>query len=279
MKILKLLSKTFPDYAAAYHTSVMNREMENYPKCVTPHGFKFSGNKNMQTGKFEPEETTLLLNLAPSFDIFIDIGANVGYFVCLMRAQSKHVIAIEPLNQNLQYLYRNVRDNNWRDVEVYPVGLAEQPNILDIYGGGTAASLIPHWSGVSNVVRTTIPVNTLDNLLGKRFSDKRVFIKVDVEGLEFQVLKGSTRTLTMLPAPRWLIEINLTEHHPSRINPNFVNSFELMFQAGYEAFTVEGGRQPVNILDVKRWFSNQKRDFGGINYLFEKRNNTARPAA
>jgi FkbM family methyltransferase len=271
MKILNQLSKTFPGCAAAYHTSVMNREMEKYPMCITPDGFKFSGNSNMQTGKFEPEETSLLRNLAPSIDMFIDVGANVGYFVCLMRALEKHVIAIEPLNQNLRYLYRNVKENKWSDVEVYPVGLSDQPNIIDIYGGGTGASLIPHWSGVSNVVRTTIPVNTLDNILGARFSDQRLFIKIDVEGLEYQVLKGSTRTLTMLPAPRWLIEINLTEHHPSSINPNFINSFELMFEEGYEAFTVEGGRQPVNIQDVKRWFTTKKRDFGGINYLFEKK--------
>jgi hypothetical protein len=43
----------------------------------TPMGFKLAGNRTMQQGKFEPEETEIVRKILPKVDIFINVGANI----------------------------------------------------------------------------------------------------------------------------------------------------------------------------------------------------------
>jgi FkbM family methyltransferase len=238
---------------------------------VTPFGFRFAGNARMQRGEFEQHETRLLQRLAPEIDVFVDVGANIGYYVCLMRSLGKQVVAVEPLRQNLDYLIMNVLENGWADVELLPVGLADRTGLVEMYGGGTGASLIPQWSGASTNLHRTIPVSTLDDVVGTRFGGRRVLVKVDVEGAELGVLRGAQRTLRATPAPRWLIEVCLTEHHPSGRNPSYLLVFDEFFGQDYRAYSVESGMRPVTKADVQRWFDSGQRDFGSINFLFEKR--------
>jgi FkbM family methyltransferase len=269
-QLKKMLSSRFPELAGAYHTFRLSHEMRRHPEKTTPFGFRFMGNARMQNGSFEPDETRLLQRVAARTDVFVDVGANIGYYVCLMRSLGKHVVAIEPLRQNLDFLFANLAANRWTDVEVLPVGLAAKPGVMEIYGGGTAASLIPNWAGASGVLRNTVPISTLDNMLGTRFDGRRLAIKIDVEGVELDVLHGAQRTLAMSPAPRWLIEICLTENHPDGCNPDFGKVFDLLWANGYAAYSVEAGLRLVTPADVERWFATRKRDFGYVSFFFEK---------
>ncbi len=271
-QLKKMLSRRFPELAGAYHAFWLSHEMRKHPEKTTPFGFRFMGNPRMQNGSFEPDETRLLQRVAAETDVFVDVGANIGYYVCLMRSLGKHVVAIEPLRQNLEFLFANLAANRWTDVEVLPVGLAAMPGILEIYGGGTGASLIPNWAGASGTLHNTVPISTLDNMLGTRFDGRRLFIKIDVEGAELDVLRGAKRTLTMNPAPRWLIEICLTEHHPGGCNPNFLEVFEHLFKLGYVAYSVEGGMRQVTYEDARRWFAAREREFGLVNFFFQNAN-------
>ncbi len=223
----------------------------------------------MQIGAFEPEETKLLQYYfsidAP--DVFVDVGANIGYYTCLARSLGKHTIAIEPLTQNLNYLYLNLSENGWNDVEVYPVALGEQPGIATLYGSSTGASLIRGWAGASPLVRQIVPISTLDILLGIRLARKKLIIKVDIEGAEYAMLKGAIRTLTTVPRPTWLIEIGLSEHQPSGLNPNYTNTFKLFWQNGYEARTADQENRIVLPKDVERWVRIGSCDYGS-NYIF-----------
>src|SRR5205814_1207370 len=101
-------------------------------------------------------------------------------------------------------LYRNIQANNWTDVEVFPVGLAEQPGLGTLYGQGTSASLVTRWAGISEAWQRTIPLTTLDVLIACRFRDQRLLVKIDVEGTEHAVLAGASETLARRPAPVWL---------------------------------------------------------------------------
>lgn len=269
-QLKKILSKRFPELAGAYHAFWLSHEMRKHPEKTTPFGFRFMGNARMQDGSFEPDETRLLQRVASETDVFVDVGANIGYYVCLMRSLGKYVVAIEPLRQNLDFLFANLAANRWTDVEVLPVGLAAKPGILEIYGGGTGASLIANWAGASGALHNTIPIGTLDNTLGARFDGRRLFIKIDVEGVELDVLHGARRTLALSPAPRWLIEICLTENHPDGCNPDFPKVFDLLWANGYTARSVEAGLRSVGPTDVERWFANRRRDFGYVSFFFEK---------
>lgn len=240
----------------------------------TPYGFKLMGSSSvhhlaMQKGTFEPEETRLFMEYFQNSDVFVDVGANIGFYTCLARRSGKHVIAVEPLPKNLKYLYSNLLANDWNDVEVFPVGLSEQAGLATLYGGSsTGASLIGSWAGASQMFHQIIPISTLDILMGSRFTGKKIFIKIDVEGVEYSVLLGATNVIQMQPKPTWVIEICLNEFHPDGINPNFQDIFEIFWQQGYEVRTADQRNKLIQPSDVKRWVECGRCDSGTINYKF-----------
>lgn len=261
--------RRWPDWVAAFHDARLRRDLHSRPVVETPLGFRFAGPANMQDGSFEPEEVAFLRARLREADVFVDVGANAGYFTCCARHAHKAVIAIEPAAHNLELLFRNVRANGWTDVEVFPVGLAADPGLGTLYGDGTAASVVTRWAGLSEVWRRTIPLSTLDVLLAGRFDRQRLLIKMDVEGAEYGVLAGARDTLARRPAPVWLIEVCFTENFPNGINPHFRDIFDLLWSAGYSARSLDANRD-VTPDDVARWIEGGRREFGYVSYVFER---------
>jgi len=244
-------------------------------EVVTPLGFKLTSGLHpayqlMRTGKFEVEETAIISRLLPKVDVFVDIGANLGYYTCLALQQGKPVIAFEPQQQNLQCLFQNLTANGWEDkAEVFPLALSEHPGLLTLYGAsGPSASLIKNWAGYSARFRKTVPVSTLDNVLASRFSGRRLFVKMDVEGAEYQVLKGAMATLTLTPKPIWLLEICFDEFHPEGTNPDFEQIFRLFWSQGYQAYTATTTPRIVTPNEIAEWVANHRSTSDTFNYVF-----------
>lgn len=244
-------------------------------EVVTPLGFKLTSGLHpayelMRSGKFEIEETAIISRLLPRVDVFVDIGANLGYYTCLALLSGKPVVAFEPQQQNLQCLFQNLTANGWEDkAEVFPLALSDRPGLLTLYGAsGPSASLIKNWAGYSSHFKKTVPVSTLDNVLAGRFSDQRLFIKMDVEGAEYHVLKGALLTLALSPKPIWLLEICLEEFHPEGSNPDFQQIFQLFWEHGYQAFTATENPKLVKPSEVANWVEKGHADSGTFNYVF-----------
>jgi len=239
--LLKSVAHKLP-LAMPFYWLIRDLSIQKQGFLPTPWGFGLSGNEIMASGTFEPVETQIIQELLPQIDIFINVGANIGYYCCHALSLGKPTIAIEPIPNNLQYLLNNVKSNGWdKKIEVFPVALGESSNVLDIWGAGTAASLIKGWGSNSEKYATRVPILTLDRVLGKRIVGKKALILIDVEGAEYLVLKGAIEALQNNPKPIWMIEITTTEHQPAKIgtNPYFVETFKLFFDYGYKAFTVE----------------------------------------
>lgn len=262
--------KAFPSLARLYVDLRTERLIKSYGFKNTVWGFGFTGHSAMQNGSFEQDETALLSSLLIDSDVFIDVGANIGFYCCLAKKANNHVIAFEPDAKNLNLLYKNLEINNWNDTEIYPLGLAETPGVAKLYGFGTGASLIPNWAGVPKSLYKNIALSTLDIILSDRFVGKKTVIKIDVEGFELSVLKGAMTTLATHPNLKFIIEICLTEHYPDGINPYFYDTFELFHKFGYIARTIEDNSKIVSLEDAKLWARTAKRTFGGINFLFER---------
>ena len=267
---LKQLIERYPALAFAYRTLRDAWLFQRQRAELTPYGFRLMGNRAMQKGTFEQEETALIQKLLDDVDVFVDVGANIGFYTCLARSKGAYAIAVEPLTQNLNYLYANLSANGWNDVEVYPVGLARKPGLANLYGGGTGASLLEGWAGASPLLRRLIAVSTLDIILGERFVGKKLLIKVDVEGAEYELLTGATSTLLLIPAPIWMVEIGLTEHQPSGFNRHYAGAFDVFWKYGYESWTANNLRQSVTPAGIKECVRLRRTRFGTHNYLFMK---------
>jgi len=244
-------------------------------EVMTPLGFKFVSGfhpayKLMREGKFEIEETALISRLLNQVDVFIDVGANLGYYTCLASQRGKQVVAFEPQEQNLRCLMRNLVANGYQEqVEVFPLALSGKPGLLTLYGAsGPSASLIKGWAGYSSSYNQLIPVSTLDNVLGARFLDKQFFIKIDVEGAEYQVLEGAHAILSRAKKPVWLVEICLREFHPSGVNPDYKRIFDLFWENGYQAYTATAHPRLIAQKHILAWLLNKSGDYSTFNYVF-----------
>ena len=242
-----------PRLAMAYRHYRDMAHAEREP-VATPLGFKFIGHPAMEAGTFEPDEVRVMQHLLRNADVLVNVGANFGYYCCIALQAGVQVVAIEPVPNNLRCLYRNLIANGWGDrAEVLPVAVGSRRGLVDIYGGGTAASLLQGWAGIPADYCQTVPLTTLDDCMASRLGAQRCVVLVDVEGAELDVLTGARALLQSHPKPVWMMEISIDEHFPggAKINPNLCATFERFERAGYGAWAVEGRLVPIDYAEPR----------------------------
>jgi FkbM family methyltransferase len=166
-------------------------------------------------GSFEPNEFVVLDRLLKPGMVFIDVGANDGYYTMFAaRRVGGHgrVVAVEPSRRECAHLSRNLYGNGIRGVVVVPAALAALPGSGELklahgfHSGHNSLGRFAH-DDVAVAATETVRVDTLDNIV-KGLQLQRVdFVKIDVEGAELSVVKGAHRTLSSL-RPTLLLEVN-----------------------------------------------------------------------
>ena len=274
IEIIKPLVEKFPSIARKYRQLRDTRALGKEPQ-LTELGFKFNGNEKMQNGLFEPFETNLVKKLLPKIDFVVNVGANIGYYVCHALQSNKKVIAFEPIQTNINYLMRNVKANNWQEnCQIFPIALSNKIDIIEIYGGGTGASLIKGWAGTSEKYSTLVPCSTINDLLGDRFDGEKIFIIVDIEGAENMMLEGASKLLDMDPKPIWLFEISGREHQPkgTKINPYLLETFERFWSRGYESISADSSLRKITKEEILKIIETQVDHLETHNFLFYEKN-------
>jgi FkbM family methyltransferase len=135
----------------------------------------------------------------------IDVGANVGPVTLALARQVGpfgRVLAIEPGPPYVARLRRNLQANpRLRDrVVLLQAGISEtegsllwRPDPLHPFNAG-----LSHVHGASVPGEVLVPVTTLDAAVAQQGWGRVEFIKIDVEGMELEVLRGARGTLESL---------------------------------------------------------------------------------
>jgi FkbM family methyltransferase len=143
------------------------------------------------------DELELLFRDSVSVDYtLIDCGANFGYWSVLISSRpygSHKAIAIEPSSQNFAKLANNAEINGGR-FEVMKCAIGAARGTARLSGTKHEAFSI---AGKAAGRSEEVPVIALDNLLddGRISPDGKYLIKLDVEGVEIEAIKGGTRLL------------------------------------------------------------------------------------
>ena len=126
----------------------------------------------------------------------LDCGANFGYWSVLVSSApygSHKAIAIEPSSQNFAKLSNNAEINRNR-FEVMKCAIGAARGTARLSGTKHEAFSI---AGGADSGGEEVPVIALDNLLddGRISAQGKYLIKLDVEGVEVEAIKGGTRLL------------------------------------------------------------------------------------
>jgi FkbM family methyltransferase len=231
------------------------RDAINFRHFVqTKYGFRIAGDSRIAQENWEVDEIEAFLECIETCDVVLDLGANIGFYSCLAASCGKYVVAVEPFPRNLKFLYRNLLENRFNNVEVFPLGLAQHCGIQKIYGFGDMASLIPGWAHARKAQPSLVPTVTLDAIAAGRFKNKKLFVKMDVEGYELEVLRGAIEILDARVKPAWMIEIGLSNDViPGGINENYAATFDMFWKRGYQCRIIKPSRALVKQDDVSRW--------------------------
>lgn len=137
------------------------------------------------------------LILKNSDKIFLDIGANIG----LMSLHAAHslngkgkVIAFEPVQFFYDKLNSNLSLNNFKNVQTIKKGVGSVATKVPIYLDGGCPSVISTFRD-ENGATELIEIEPLDDIVKNENIVDIEFIKIDVEGFEFDVLKGARQTI------------------------------------------------------------------------------------
>lgn len=263
-----VIDRWFPQIARAYRTMRDSRFLAEEP-VDTPMGFKFLGEREMQSGHFEPEEAEVFRRLLRDAGVFVNVGANAGLYCCHALMQGRHTVAFEPIALNVQYLCRNVLANGWQDnIEIHPLALSNSTGIARIFGGGSGASFVPGWGGIPEHQAAFVPTTTMDLALQGRFKDARLLILIDVEGAEFKVLDGAAHTLVREPRPIWMVEIMAHRPGTDLVNPALAETFARFRDSGYIALTADRQLRPVGNDEIRLMAEGGWSASGTHNFVF-----------
>jgi FkbM family methyltransferase len=149
-------------------------------------------------------------HLAPG-DVFVDVGAHWGVFALSAATRwpgQVAVIAVEPHPQNVAQLLKSVDFNGLGAAVAVVAAAAGAQRGIEALGCATSMGHTLDRSAAHAVTGAlSVPVVTLDEVLQARgdLAGRRVFLKIDVEGLELEVLHGARALLSggRVPAIMW----------------------------------------------------------------------------
>ena len=151
-------------------------------------------------------------------DIVVDIGAHIGLYTIISSKRvgtNGKVVAIEADPGNFEMLNRNIKLNQLTNVIPLNYAVYSKETKIKLYLPSGESGFTKYNTIMSDWVNTKdkfveVNANTLDYLLqSKGIREEEVnWIKIDVEGAEFEVLKGATNVLSKSKDIALLMELH-----------------------------------------------------------------------
>ena len=145
---------------------------------------------------------------------FVDVGANLGFYSVLAAKAMKNnegtVHAVEMDAENVGRIEQALELNDVDNVTVHQVALGGGESEVTYYRVGSSTHTLAVLESEKTVLQNVqVRMTSLDTLM-KEFNLSPDLIKIDVEGAEFEVLKGMTHLLETT-TPKVYMEVHL--HH------------------------------------------------------------------
>lgn len=175
-------------------------EVPQYPVDIIYQGVKFRLHPwdNVKDSKLvfgsavqDAMELNFLKKWLSKDSVFFDIGANIGYYSCILASSGiGHIIAVEPHPFTRERLAFNVKINNFQDtIQIAPYALGEVNKeilLTEVEGNLGASNIRSEQNNAKKQFK--VDMISLQELCNKYKIASIDAIKIDVEGVEDMVL-------------------------------------------------------------------------------------------
>jgi FkbM family methyltransferase len=181
-------------------------------------------------------------------DTVVDIGAHMGRYTITSSKSvggSGRVIAVEAHPYNFGILQHNIRLNKLKNVNAVNWAVYSKRARLKLYLPDEYLGYTMHHSLMTNYLTSKyskeierrfieVEADTLDNLLKTRGIDEVNWIKIDVEGAEYEVLRGAREILSNNKRISILVEVHGKDTYHPTMELLRSNNFNIEFEKTYD---------------------------------------------
>lgn len=181
-------------------------------------------------------------------DLLLDVGANTGQFARQAREHGYRgrIVSFEPLAEAHDALRKRAAgDPLWSAHERCAIGAAGGEVEINVAGNSVSSSVLPMLEshartapGSAYVGTQRVPLVTLDSVIDRyRQPRDRVFLKIDAQGYESDVLAGAKHALPLIDGVQ--LELSAVPLYAGQeLYPHF---FDFFARAGFVLWTLSPG--------------------------------------
>jgi len=212
-------------------------------KYLLPNIFESIGFDIFINGEYEPGIQQLISRLLPANGCFLDLGGNIGAIVipaAKLRPDIK-AVSVEAAPWIFKYLQENINKNGLGNVQLINNALFDKDDEeLDFFSPHDSfgkGSLSPVFTREAVKVRS----KKVDTLIKELNLGKIDLVKIDIEGYEYFVFKGSESLLNSPDAPILIFEfVDWAEKLAMGLEPG--SAQRLLMEMGYMLYEIQGSK-------------------------------------
>ena len=145
-----------------------------------------------EDGVWEAFETQLFLERLKPDSVFVDVGANIGYYTLIAASligEQGKIFSFEPDPENFYLLQRNLQHNHFSSVDAVDAALSDEDSIGKLYLNEDNYGDHQVYDDGSGRQSRSIRLLNGEHYLGSKVSAIDL-LKVDTQGAEYHVIKG-----------------------------------------------------------------------------------------
>jgi FkbM family methyltransferase len=177
-------------------------------------------------------------------DCVLDVGANAGQYHDFLRGHvgyAGRIISFEPVAElALALKERADKESNW-DVCDFALGSCDEVRTINVTKRNQFSSFLqPDFSTIDDYLelnqiehKETVPVRRLDSVMdeiGCHAGDGHIYLKIDTQGFDLEVVKGAPRTLEKILAMQ--TEVSVLKIYDGM--PDFLTAIRVLSEKGFD---------------------------------------------
>lgn len=225
-------------------------------------------------GRYEEDNLALLLSFVDDGTVFVDVGANLGFFSLRIAQRLKEaggrVLAFEPQPAMMEMMRRTLHLNGLSEaVELHPFALSDRngTTVFEVpvsHRGGAhiPSALTRRWQSKREEPTESreIELRTFDSVVPADFACD--LVKIDVEGHELEVLRGMRGVLERSPRAGVLFEKMVRDYGNERALWSLFQQLGMQVYGVGDEATLRPFRTPEALIAWDRGYAFASRDAG-----------------